>query len=121
MSCQPVPSGLDDQTKILELWLPAKLAFNFGGAGDKNRWISSPSRYDTDSYLASDDFACHINDFFDAIAVATTAEVVNRATLFKDVERENVRARQIDYVNVVAHARSIARWIVVTKDLNVGA
>src|SRR5205823_11664638 len=82
--------------------------------------ITGPARYCASRYLASRNFAGRVNYFCDAITVATAAEIVNRAALFKNIELEHMRVRQIDYVNVVANARAIARGIVVTNNLNVG-
>src|SRR6185369_11335379 len=57
----------------------------------------------------------------DTVSVATTSEVVDRAPLAQNVERENVRPRQIDHMNVIANARPIRRRIVVTEDLYMSA
>jgi hypothetical protein len=49
------------------------------------------------------------------------AEVVDGAAFIKDAQRENMRARQINNVNVIADTGAVPRWIVCAVNRNVAA
>ena len=64
---------------------------------------------------------CRVDNVTHAVTIAATPEVVDRAAFVQHIERENVRARQVDDVNVIANARTVRCRIVFTEDLDVSA
>src|SRR6185295_4990850 len=68
-------------------------------------------------------FACDTSRGVDyvahAVTVAAATEVVDRAAFVEHAKRENVRAREVDHVNIIANTRAVFGWIIVTIDLDV--
>src|ERR1041385_8782209 len=108
MRRQPIPGRLDNQTQVLELRLPAQFALDPVGAGDEHGGISGSTRRYPRLDLAPGNFTGGVDHFLDGVAVTAAAEVIDRAALVENVQGENVRARQIDDVNVIAHAGAVA-------------
>src|SRR5215213_9384474 len=115
----PAPRGLDYRAQVLEAWRPAQLAPNLPGACDEHRRVAGTARADADVYVAARHVARGVYDLSDGVAFAAAAEVVDGAALAEDGERGDVRAREVDDVYVVAHARAVARRVVFAVDLDV--
>src|SRR4051794_11449283 len=99
----PTPRGPDYYPEILKLRLPAEFAFNLVGTGNQDCRITRA----TWSHPNRDLFSGHATRGLDhvahAVTITTATEVVDRAPFVEQVERENVRAREVDDVNVIAN------------------
>src|SRR5690349_4567876 len=118
MRLHPAPGGFDDHAQILILRLPAKLAFDFVGTGDQDRWIAGATWSNPHRDIFAGDLPRGFDHFEDAVAVAAATEVVDPATGHR-VECEYVRASEIDHVDVVAQAGAVRCRVIVAVDLYV--
>ena len=102
--------------EILKLWLPAKFAFYLVRAGDQTRRVAgAPRLFHHRNFLAGH-LAAGIDDFAHA-GTSARAEIV-KITLPR-IERENVRARQIQDVDVVANAGAVRSLVIRPINLHV--
>src|SRR5258708_6112759 len=100
----PFPGGGDD---VFELWIlrfPAQFTNGFFGGGDEFGRITRAARFLNRRDFLSAHLLAHLDDLADGIAVAV-AQIVK--ALLARREREDVRLREIDDVNVVADARAV--------------
>src|SRR5437867_12634934 len=102
----PFPGTLDDGLERLELRSPAKLVLNFFRGSDKARRIAGSARLFNRVDLSSGDFAAG-RDYLPNTRAASRAEVVESAG--GCAKRQNVRAREIDNMNVVTNTRPVGR------------
>src|SRR6185503_12879585 len=110
MCLHPLPGGLDNHTQVLRLRLPTQLALYLLRTGDQNRWIAGTSGSHSSGDAFPGQFASRFQYLIHTVTISTTAEVVDAsAAILERLQRENVRAREIDHVNVVAHAGPVGR------------
>src|SRR6266542_336519 len=112
----PFPSALDNGVKRLELWSPAKLVFNFFRGSDKARRIAGSARLFNRMDLSPGDFAAS-RDYLPNTRAASRAEVIESAG--GCAKRQNVRAREIDNMNVVTNTRPVGRLIISAVNFNI--
>src|SRR5207253_9821987 len=94
---------------------------DFFSAGEQDGRIAGATWRNSGRDLSAGNFACSVDYFAHSVAIAATAKIVYRAALVEDSKREDVRARQIDDVDVIAYARAVACGIVLAVNLNIGA
>src|SRR5258705_11518501 len=103
----------------MKLWLPSKFTLYLFRTRDQNRWITCTSGRHSSGNVFPGYFARRFQHLIHTVTSAATAEVVDAsAVTLERLQRENVRARKIDHVNVVAHAGSVGRWIVVAVNFH---
>ena len=112
---------MNDDSQILKLWFPTKLALNLLRTRNQHRRIARTTRRRAGFDFPAGYFPRGLNHFAHAITIAATAEIVDSAALVESAEREYVRVRQIDNVDVITHAGTVAGWIVIAKNLHVFA
>ena len=105
----PAPGALDNRAQVLESWFPAELAFDLFRGRDQSRRVARTPRFFNDRDFPPTHLATDVDDFTDARAAAGS-EIVVRA-LFR-AERENMRAREIEDVNVIPDAGAIRSLVV---------
>src|SRR5687768_14191878 len=114
MLLQPTPRGLDDYPEILEFGFPPELFFYFVGRGNQHRRISGATWSNASGNWFACDFAGHIQNLIDAIAIAATTQIVDATAPVHDSECQDVCPRKIDHVNVIAYAGAVRRGVIVT-------
>src|SRR5438876_564183 len=112
----PFPSALDNGVKRLELRSPAKLVLNLFRGSDKSRWVAGSAWLFNRIDLSPGDFAAGRNHLPNTGA-ASCAEVVESAG--SCAKRQNVRAREIDNMNVVADTCSVGRLVISAVNFNI--
>ena len=105
----------------MEDGLPAEFAFDSVRAGDEDSRVARPACARLDGNVAACDRLCRLNHFEHAVAFAAATEIIDRTSLIQHRERENVRARKVNYMDVIAYARAVARRVVVAVDGDVRA
>ena len=105
----PSPGALDDRLQRLKGRLPAELAFNFFGRGKEPGRVAGASRLFDAVDLSSGDFTAGRNHFANAGAT-TRAEIIEFTS--GRAQRQNVRQRKIDNVDVIANAGAVRRLII---------
>ena len=119
MLLHPAPGRFDDHAQILKLRFPTKLALNLFRTGDQHCRIACASWANARRNLFSRNFARRFQNLIHAVAIAAATQIVNATALvLLASQRENVCAREIDHVNVVAHTRAVRRRIVVSIDFD---
>src|SRR5436305_1317004 len=105
----PFPGALDDGVERLELWFPSKLALDFVRGSNEARRVPWTAWLFFDFDLASGDFAAG-GDYFTNTRSAAGAEVVKSARVC--AERQNMCARKIENVNVIANTCAVGCVII---------
>src|SRR5262245_27383217 len=118
MILHPDPGGTNYRVQLLELRFPSQLTFDFIGAGHKHRGIARPARSKPKWNVAPRYRACRLDDLEHRVTVAAASQVVDRTAVVQKAKRKHVGARKIDNMDVVSHAGSVGRGIVVTVDLD---
>src|SRR5262245_16126117 len=104
----PAPRGLEDRAQALPLRLPAQERARLVGAGDEHRRIAGAPLAERVRHALLRDPLGLLDDLLDGVAAAG-AEVDGfrrHLALAQLDEREAVRLREIDDVDVVADARA---------------
>ena len=95
----PIPRHFHDRAQLRVLRRPAQLAADFVAAGDEHGRIAGATRHDTRRDRAPGDLARHVEHFLDAEAAAI-AQIVGAAALVERAQRQDMRLRQVDDVDV---------------------
>ena len=114
MRLEPGPGRPHYRIKILMKWFPLKVSLNPGGARNQDCGIPLPARTDADREALPDDTFCTLDNLPHGVAVSPTAQIVDRAPLTQNLQGLNVRACQVNHVNVVSNAGSARSRIIVT-------
>src|SRR5215203_1360431 len=114
----PFPCRLDYQPEILKFRLPAQFRIYSIRAGDKHRRVTGPSLGIKRSDFPAGNFSRRLNNPVNGVAVTAAAEVKDRASLPQDFERLYVRPSEVDHVNIIADACTVAGRVIITEDLD---
>jgi hypothetical protein len=101
--------------------LPSQVVRDAIGAGHQHGGIARPTRRDVDRNLALSHAGCGVDDFADGITVPTTPEVIASACagLADSRQCEDVSAREIIHVDVVANACAVGCRIIAAEHAHV--
>src|SRR5216117_1329503 len=91
---------------------------NLFRTGNQSCRIARPARANLYAYFFSGNPPRRLNHFADAVTPAATTKIIDAASLINCAQRQNVSARQIDNVDVIAYAGPIARSVIITKDFH---
>src|SRR5205085_8633956 len=105
----PPPGAFDDGIDALELRPPAEFALNFFRSRDEARRIASAPRFFYDGNFVPRDFAARIDHLAHAGAAAG-AKIVE--VTLRGLQRQNMRAGEIQDVDVVADASAVRRIVI---------
>ena len=102
----PRPGGGNDVFELGKFRFPTEFADGFFGGGDQVRRVAGAARFFDRRNFFAGDFLAHLDDLPHGIAVAV-AEVVK--TGFAGLQRQHVRLREVDDVDVIADAGAVGR------------
>src|SRR2546425_8472772 len=114
----PCPGTLDNRVERLELWLPAKLLFDFFRGCDQPRRIAGSAWLFNCIDLPARDFATG-RDYLPNAGAAARAEVIESAA--GCAKSKNMRVCKIDNMNVITNACSVGRLIVGSVNFDIWA
>src|SRR5438874_694005 len=115
MAKVPLPRAANDTLQVGIAWLPAQLCTNPCRGGDQYRWVARPARPDFVGYGVASHVARNRDHLFVTEALPI-AQIVGPAALVQRSQRQDVRLRQIDDVDIVAHTGTIRRGIVIAEE-----
>jgi hypothetical protein len=112
----PFPGAPDDLFQVREARRPAEFVADLLRRSDQDRRIAGAPRTE----LIRDGVTGHLSRRLDDLQIGETVAVaqVIRATAqaIKGFERQNVRLRQIEHVDIVAHARAVLRRVIIAEN-----
>jgi len=112
----PIPGAADNFFEVGALRLPVEFAFDFFGAGYQDSGVAGAALDFADGDGVAGDAAGGFDDFAYAEAFSV-AEIVDELVFFlQRVENEEVSARKIANMNVIAHAGAVGSRIVGAED-----
>ena len=101
-----------------ELGLPAEFTLGLGGVGVAGGDVAGATRLDRERNRVAGSLLVRLDDLKYRVSVTGTQVVGEHAGALDLVDDGDVALGQIDNVDVVAHAGSVGRVIVVTEHLN---
>src|SRR5580704_16614067 len=114
----PRPCALDDVVEPGIFRLPSELLTDLLRTGDKHRWIAGAPWALFDRNRMTGNPACRVNDLPNAETDAIADVVDKLVPVFQRLEGEQVGARQILDVDVVADAGTVGGGVVPSEDLD---
>ena len=117
----PLPGVADDIRELTALRIPAQFTTGLLGGRHEHRRVPGSPGTEVDFDVATGDRRARAHDLQVRVA-ATVAEVehATRAARRERLEREAMSVREIEHVDVVAHAGAVRSRIVVTEHLETG-
>src|ERR1051325_10507488 len=115
MRLHPRPRRADNFVEPLLPGFPSEIGSDLRRTGNQNRRITRPSRITPDGYRSTGNIRSALNDFLDGVAVTAAADIVRRASIFQNIERQQMSRGNVANMYVVANTASVSGGIVVTE------
>jgi len=116
----PAPRRFNDAVQIGIAGRPAQFAADLLARCNQNRRVPGAARRHLGWNRVPRNCARSLDDLPDGEPLPI-AQVVGSAPLIQCAQRQNVRLRQVDNMDIVAHTGAVTRRVVVAKDLDTGA
>src|SRR5271166_5598499 len=111
----PPPCAFDDFVHVRELRHPAEFLANLIAGRNKHGGIAGTARPDVCADCSTRYLACSIDNLLDRKAF-TIAQIVKAAATVESAQRQNMRLREINDVDIIAHASPVTCRVVFAEN-----